>query len=396
MQRVVLLPTCFSQIVFNISDFFNAFVELSNSTLIDHLAVYFSQHTPPHPLLLLHTPFSLLSALFSLPPLFSLSPPPLPLSHSLCARTPFFETPQASTSGGHCGDVTVLQVGADAQTVVTGGMDATCRVWIVDNAGMAAALVAENPLDSNPYIDSTNHAAAAADERMDAAANDLGLLGSGASAEAEAEGGAEEELRCVHILWGHEAPITALALSTTLDLVVSGSANGHVLLHRVQAGDHVRNLVDASSAAAPAGPVSLIAISEPLGYVVVHSRATRSLRVFSVNGDFLGETTTQQAYSAMVVTAVGDLVIAGGERGNLEVLSIHDLKLLRTSEFQGKSKAKAKEPAPDSAVTTLTFGKDFQYLFIGTEAGELWICTDPRIRLEMLDIAINKTFAGMI
>jgi len=41
----------------------------------------------------------------------------------------------------------------------------------------------------------------------------------------------------VHILWGHESAVTAVALCTPLDLVVSGAANGHVLLHRVQASD---------------------------------------------------------------------------------------------------------------------------------------------------------------
>jgi hypothetical protein len=152
-----------------------------------------------------------------------------------------------------------------------------------------------------------------------------------------------------------------------------------------------------------------------LGYVVVHCRDTFSLRVFSINGDFLSEVATSQRLSAMVVSSVGDLLIVGGDRGLLEVYSIHDLKLLRTKKFQSKgggggansSKGKAASTGSskssqassanqDSPITSLTFGKDFQYLFIGTEAGEVWICTDPRIRLEMLDIAINKTFAGMI
>jgi WD40 repeat protein len=325
---------------------------------------------------------------------------------------------QASTSGGHCGEVTVLQVGGDGQTVVTGGADATCRVWIVDNAGMASALTAEDPLDTNPYIDSTNHANATEQQGgMSAAANDLGLLSSqeenegktrevsedkveGEGDDTQLEGGVERLLRCVHILWGHEAPITALALSTTLDLVVSGAENGHLVLHRVQAGDHVRNIVDATNKVGDYGPISMIAISDPLCYIVVHCRESLSLRVFSINGDFLCETKTTQALNAMVVSNVGDLLIVGGDNGVLEIYSIHNLELLRTKSFQSskskKSSSGGAEDTSPSAITALTFGKDYQYLFIGTEAGEVWICTDPRIRLEMLDIAINRTFAGMI
>lgn len=283
-------------------------------------------------------------------------------------------------------------------------------------------LTAEDPLDVNPYIDSTNQANASTDQQggMSAAANDLGLLNSheesdhtktreasedkesGDGEEGMGEGGVERLLRCVHILWGHEAPVTAVALSSTLDLVVSGSENGHVLIHRVQAGDHVRNLVDATTEGFDKyGPISLITISAALCYVVVHCRQSLSLRVFSINGDLLSETKTSQPLNAMVVSNVGDLLIVGGDSGELEIYSIHDLELLRTKSFQS-SKAKkgsgggAEEGIKPSPITALTFGKDYQYLFIGTEAGEVWICTDPRIRLEMLDIAINRTFAGMI
>jgi WD40 repeat protein len=225
-------------------------------------------------------------------------------------------------------------------------------------------------------------------------------------------------LRRVHILCGHEAPVTALALSTALDLVVSGAANGHVLLHRLQAGDHVRHLVGGEAGgvdAARFGAVSLLAVSAPLGCVVVHCRQTLSLRVFSVNGDLLSEAATTQALYAMAVTQAGDLLVVGGDRGLLEFYSIHDLVLLRSKPFQSlapvgaakkaaasKGVASSKgseaddEEGANSPITCLTFGKDFQYLFIGTANGEVWICTDPKIRLEMLDIAINKTFAGMI
>ena len=122
------------------------------------------------------------------------------------------------------------------------------QVWIVDNPSVGSALSAEDPLDTNPYIDSTNTAPSGSGGIGVNAANDLGLLDASARSELgagsggvasggdaeEAEGESRLLLRCIHILWGHEAPITAVAISSELDLAVSGAANGPLLVHRVQ------------------------------------------------------------------------------------------------------------------------------------------------------------------
>ena len=47
---------------------------------------------------------------------------------------------KASMTGGHCGNVNCLNVGKDRHTVVTGGADATCRVWLIDHPHRANAL----------------------------------------------------------------------------------------------------------------------------------------------------------------------------------------------------------------------------------------------------------------
>lgn len=47
---------------------------------------------------------------------------------------------KASMTGGHCGNVNCLNVGKDRHTVVTGGADATCRVWLIDHPHHANAL----------------------------------------------------------------------------------------------------------------------------------------------------------------------------------------------------------------------------------------------------------------
>lgn len=80
-------------------------------------------------------------------------------------------------TGGHEGAVNCLAIADGGSLLVTGGEDATCRVWVVGNAPMALA---------------------------------LGGLDSAEVAE-WAPGG--ENMVCVHILYGHEAPVTCLAVS---------------------------------------------------------------------------------------------------------------------------------------------------------------------------------------
>lgn len=95
--------------------------------------------------------------------------------HSLDASTKL--VPEDVGTGGHEGAVNCLAIADGGSLLVTGGKDATCRVWVVGNAPMALA---------------------------------LGGLNSAEAAE-WASGG--DNMVCVHILYGHEAPITCLAVS---------------------------------------------------------------------------------------------------------------------------------------------------------------------------------------
>lgn len=84
-----------------------------------------------------------------------------------------------SGSGGHRDQITCICIADGGSLLVTGGQDATCRVWVVGNAPMAAAL--------GSFRDDRSHAA-----------------------DGESSGSYKV---CVHILYGHEAPVTCLAVS---------------------------------------------------------------------------------------------------------------------------------------------------------------------------------------
>ena len=47
---------------------------------------------------------------------------------------------QCSANGGHRGPIRCLALGDDGALMVTGGQDATCRVWVVDHPDMAVSL----------------------------------------------------------------------------------------------------------------------------------------------------------------------------------------------------------------------------------------------------------------
>lgn len=81
-------------------------------------------------------------------------------------------------SGGHENGISCLSIADGGSLLVTGGHDATCRVWVVGNTPMAAALGG---------LQGSDHST------TQAISTDL--------------------MVCVHVLYGHEAPVTCLAVS---------------------------------------------------------------------------------------------------------------------------------------------------------------------------------------
>ena len=155
----------------------------------------------------------------------------------------------ASSSGGHVGPITCVELGHGTQTIISGGRDGTLRVWVLDGLkdGGAAAFAAD------------------------------GAAGSAGAA----EGVAESSLTCVQSLWGHHSPVQCLSYAPELDLVLSGSQDGLLCLHTVRKGRFVR------SVHAMAGKrVDLVLASSP-GYLLAHSWADHSLHLFWINGEAL-------------------------------------------------------------------------------------------------------------
>ena len=163
----------------------------------------------------------------------------------------------ACSTSPHVGMITCVH--ADKQggrTIVTGGSDGTCRVWLLESPQLFSCFEDDlRPKGVDDVISDPN-------------------------------------LVCVHVLCGHQSPVTAIYYSSDLDLVMSGSKDGIVCLHSASRGEFIRaiNRLQGES-------IDVLFIS-PQGYLVVHSWSVLKVLVFWTNGQLLSERTSDLSVSA--------------------------------------------------------------------------------------------------
>lgn len=176
----------------------------------------------------------------------------------------------ASSKLGHQGAITCVQQGGatDAHTLITGGVDGTCRVWIFEKLYLASAYSPE------PYFADVDS------EELYVQGAEGGAAAS-ASATAAAANTANSPLVCVHILWGHQSSVRCISYSSVLDMVLSGGEDGRLCLHSVRSGNYLRSITHAEGAS-----IDLVVASAP-GYLVAHSWADLQIHVFWLNGQHL-------------------------------------------------------------------------------------------------------------
>lgn len=95
---------------------------------------------------------------------------------------------EGSGTGGHLGAISCLAIAQGSSLLVTGGQDATCRVWVVGNPAMASALGGTSACGVNATKGTSSR----------------------------------DSMVCVHVLYGHEAPVTCLAVSEVSPPAVLG------------------------------------------------------------------------------------------------------------------------------------------------------------------------------
>ncbi|XP_057608689.1 neurobeachin-like protein 1 isoform X3 [Chionomys nivalis] len=133
------------------------------------------------------------------------------------------------------------------------------------------------------------------------------------------------------ILYGHTDEILSVGISTELDMAVSGSRDGTVIIHTIQKGQYMRTLRPPCESSLFLTIPSLALSWE--GHIVIYSsleekptlKDKNMLHVFSVNGKYLGSQVLNEQISDMCI--IGEHVITGSVQGLLSIRELHSLNL---------------------------------------------------------------------
>ncbi|KAM8758503.1 neurobeachin-like protein 2 [Rhynchonycteris naso] len=166
----------------------------------------------------------------------------------------------------------------------------------------------------------------------------------------------------MQVLYGHEAAVSCVAISTELDMAVSGSEDGTVIIHTVRRGQFVA-VLRPPGAMLP-GPVSHLALGSE-GQIVVQSSAqerlgaqvTYSLHLYSVNGRLRASLPLVEQPTALAVTE--DFVLLGTAQCALHILHLNKL-------LPAAPPVPMKVPIRSVAVT-----KERSHVLVGLEDGKL-------------------------
>ncbi|KAM7336917.1 hypothetical protein ACRRTK_003036 [Alexandromys fortis] len=166
----------------------------------------------------------------------------------------------------------------------------------------------------------------------------------------------------VQVLYGHEAAVSCVAISTELDMAVSGSEDGTVIIHTVRRGQFVAAL--RPPGATLPGPISHLALGSE-GQIVVQSSAcerpgaqvTYSLHLYSVNGRLRASLPLPEQPTAL--TVAGDFVLLGTIQCSLHIFHLNKLQ-------PAVSPLPMKVPVRSVSVT-----KERSHVLVGLEDGKL-------------------------
>ncbi|KAK4826633.1 hypothetical protein QYF61_010561 [Mycteria americana] len=167
----------------------------------------------------------------------------------------------------------------------------------------------------------------------------------------------------IQVLYGHDAEVTCVAISTELDMAVSGSKDGTIIIHTIRRGLFIRSLRPPSETSPPA-VLSYLAVG-PEGQVVAQTTVGQraclkdrfALHLYSVNGKHLSSVPLDEEVTAMCLTE--EFVVLGTMQCGLE---IRDLQSLRA----------AVPPVPMRVpVHSVSVTKEKSHILVGLEDGKL-------------------------
>ncbi|KAG9477212.1 hypothetical protein GDO78_002552 [Eleutherodactylus coqui] len=147
------------------------------------------------------------------------------------------------------------------------------------------------------------------------------------------QGGVSGDLSAkpMQILYGHTDEITSVGISTELDMAVSGSRDGTVIIHTIRRGHYMRTLKPPTDSSLVM-TIPNLAVSWD-GHIVIHSslegkgtlKNKNALHLFSVNGKYLGSESLKEQILDMCIS--GEYIVIGSRQGHLSIRDLYSLSL---------------------------------------------------------------------
>uniref|UniRef100_A0A8C3S4Y9 Neurobeachin-like protein 2 n=1 Tax=Chelydra serpentina TaxID=8475 RepID=A0A8C3S4Y9_CHESE len=167
----------------------------------------------------------------------------------------------------------------------------------------------------------------------------------------------------VQVLYGHDAEVTCVAISTELDMAVSGSKDGTIIVHTIRRGQFMKSIKPPCESSLPA-TVSNLAVGLEGQIIVQTTVAGRSslkdkfaLHLYSVNGKHLSSVPLEEQVTALCVTE--EFVVLGTMQCSLQILGLQSLQA-------------AVLPMPMKVpVHSVSVTKEKSHILVGLEDGKL-------------------------
>uniref|UniRef100_A0A663DUF6 Neurobeachin-like protein 2 n=1 Tax=Aquila chrysaetos chrysaetos TaxID=223781 RepID=A0A663DUF6_AQUCH len=167
----------------------------------------------------------------------------------------------------------------------------------------------------------------------------------------------------LQILYGHTDEVSSVGISTELDMAVSGSKDGTVIVRTIRKGQYVRTLRPPCESSLLLTVPNLAVSWE--GHIVVHTSIEgkttlkNALHLYSVNGKYLCSETLKEEVSDICVT--GEYIVMGSLQGFLSIRDLYSLSL-------SISPLAMRLPIHCISVT-----KEYSHILVGLEDGKLII-----------------------
>ena len=167
------------------------------------------------------------------------------------------------------------------------------------------------------------------------------------------------------ILYGHNSAVTCVALSQELDLVVSGSSEGSVLIHTLKLGTYIRTVFP--HLPSPEGGdhlcVKFVGISSNGNIVITGKLPSKNatggfhsvIYLYTVNGKMIKRAKLEDDTGAMFLD--GERVVLGGVGGSLEIRDTTYINLKHKLRLKSGVLAISKDPRNHHLFVTTSDGK---------------------------------------